>query len=237
MKTKFRRTFKIILISLCTVATCAAAIVVPERKLSGVPLYQFLTQTPSPDPAPEENLEEVPLYSQPTGETCGEAAFVMAWDYAHPTQTLNLNDVIVKAIEQGWYIPGDPAGVYTSPDHMRDMAAYYAALHGTSSPETGQVNNSQHGLLFLFSNIILGRPVIVDVNTIMGDTSSTAHFVVVTGVSLLDGEISYNDPYGYISPYERQAGQRRAQWDVFWNSWSNNGDDNGKGNGWYMVVR
>jgi hypothetical protein len=207
----------------------------PAKKLSGVASYPLsLAATPSSDP--EKNLSEVPLYPQPNAETCGEAAFVMAWNYAHSNEALNLDEVIAVAAQMGWYIPSDPAGVYTSPAHMLDMANYYASQHGAQSVETGQMTNSQQALLFLFSQVMLGHPVIVNVTTLIGDIESPAHFVVVTGVSLIDAEIYYNDPYGYIAPNQHQADQGRVHWTMFWNSWSNNGDDNNKGNGWYMIV-
>ncbi len=160
----------------------------------------------------------------------------MAWNYTHPNQPLNLNDVITTAIQMGWYIPSDPAGVYTSPAHMHDMANYYASQNDAQSPEVGHITNQQQGLMFLFSQIMLGRAVIVDVTTVIGDSESPAHFVVVTGVSLIDAKIDYNDPYGYIAPDKHQADQIRADWPTFWNSWINNGDDNNQGNGWYMIL-
>lgn len=236
MKTTIRRTFLTLLLIVAIFVTTAAVVVLPEKRLAGVPMYQGLPASSLPSLGAEETLPGVPLHAQPNDETCGEAAFLMGWDYVHPTQTLNLDAVISMAIQQGWYIPSDPAGVYTSPGHMYDMASYYADQHNVRRPEVGQITAPQHGLLFLYSQIVTGHPVIVDVNTIMGDTESSAHFVVVTGVSLIDAEIYYNDPYGYISATEHQAGQRSADWSTFWESWSNNGDDNGKGNGWYMVV-
>lgn len=236
MKTTIRRTFLILLLVVAIFVTTAAVVVLPDKRLTGVPMYQGLPAESLPSLGAEENLTGVPLHAQPNDETCGEAAFLMAWDYVHPTQTLNLDTVIAMAIQQGWYIPYDQAGVYTSPDHMRDMTSYYATQHSAPSPEVGQVTTPQHGLLFLYSQIVMGHPVVVDVNTIIGDTESAAHFVVVTGVSLIDAKIYYNDPYGYISATEHQAGQRSADWATFWDSWSNNGDDNGKGNGWYMII-
>jgi hypothetical protein len=120
---------------------------------------------------------------------------------------------------------------------MYDMGNYYAEQNGIQSPEVGQMTNSQQAWMFLVSQIMVGHPVIVDVTTIINDIDSQAHFVVVTGFSLTDATIDYNDPYGYIAPDKHQANQERVSWTTFWNSWSNNGDDNGEGNGWYMVVK
>jgi hypothetical protein len=232
MSKKIGQSIKLVFLSCAILFTGAALVVLPERKLSGIAYPMSQVGTPSLEP----NLTDVPLYQQPTSETCGEAAFVMAWNYAHPDQMLDLNTVIALAIQNGWYIPGDPVGVYTSPAHMQEMASHYATQNNALTPGTGQMVDEQQALLFLFSQIIMGRPVVVDVNTIIGDTQSGAHFVVVTGISLIDGEIEYNDPYGYIGPTEHQADKKRERWTTFWESWRNNGDDNNKGNGWYMVV-
>ena len=161
----------------------------------------------------------------------------MAWNYAHPNKPLNVEGIISRATQQGWYFPADPAKVYTSPAHMGAMGTYYAAHNNEPAPEVGQMGNSPQALLFLYSQIVLGHPVIVDVTTDIGNTHSAAHFVVVTGVSLMDTQISYNDPYGYISPGHHQAAQELANWLAFWNSWSANGDDQGRGDGWYMIVK
>lgn len=215
----------------------AAAVVLPEKKLSGVATYPDFLTAIAATPDFEENLTGVPLYPQPTGETCGETAFVMAWNYTHPNKALDIREVISLATNKGWYVPSDPTGVYTSPGHMKDMANYYAEQNGIPGPEVGQMAASQPALIFLLSEMMLGHPVIVDVTTIITDVNSDAHFVVVTGVSLTDGTIDYNDPFGYITPDKHQANQEHVQWATFWNSWSNNGDNNGEGNGWYMVVK
>jgi hypothetical protein len=212
MSTKNVDTLRLILF-LCAIMTFAAVMILPEKKLP------------------------VPLYPQPTDETCGEAAFLMAWNYMHPNKALEMNDVIATASQEGWYINPDPAGVFTSPAHMVDMATYYAGQQGEQSPETGQMTDSEQALMFLFSQVILGHPVVADVNTIMGDPESPAHYVVVTGVSLTQRVVYYNDPYGYIAPGSHQAAEKSADWTIFWNSWINNGDDNNKGNGWYMTVK
>lgn len=235
MSSSIGRTLKIILF-LCAIVTCAGVIVLPERKLSGVGPYPGFLTGIIPFSDAEKNLTGVPLYPQPTAETCGETAFLMAWNYVHSNKALDVRDVILLATQKGWYLPLDPTGVYTSPAHMRDMANYYASQNGAQSVDTGQMTNSQQALMFLFSQIVLGHPVIVDVTTVIGDTDSQAHFVVVTGVSLIDAEIFYNDPFGYIAPDKHQAHQARADWTSFWTSWSTNGDDNNNGNGWYMIV-
>src|SRR5882762_1368024 len=125
MSKKNSRIFKITIL-LCAVVTCAAVVVLPERKLSGVQLFPGLQTELTPSSSGEENLSEVPLYQQPTNETCGEAAFLMAWNYTHQNKLLNLDKVISTATQKGWYVNPDPAGVYTSPAHMSDMANYYA---------------------------------------------------------------------------------------------------------------
>lgn len=217
--------------------TCVAAAILPDRRLAGVPqLPDFLAQ-PVPTFQPEQTLEDVPLYEQPTSATCGPTAFAMAWNYAHPDKALNLYSVISLATQQGWYLPYDPALVFTSPDHMRDMAVYYATQNAVPAPDTGRVSTQQDGVIVLFSQIAMGHSVIVDVNTLIGDTTTPAHFVVVTGISLTKGLVYYNDPFGYIDADEHQANEGQVEWAKFWLSWSSNGDDEGKGNGWYMVVR
>lgn len=237
MNNKFARSFKLFFFLGVILIMSTAAVILPERKLSGVATYpDFLTAIVATSDA-TENLTDVPLYSQPTAETCGETAFVMAWNYIHPDKALDIREVISFATQEGWYVPSDPAGVYTSPSHMYDMGNYYAGQHGSPSPEVGHMTDSQQALTFLFSQMMLGRPVIVDVTTIIDDIDSAAHFVVVTGVSLTDATIEYNDPYGYIAPDKHQANQERVKWSTFWNSWRNNGDNNGEGNGWYMIVK
>jgi hypothetical protein len=223
---------------LCAIlGTCGAAVALPGRQLSGV-VYELEAPTDAPGPPdPGPGLEGVPLYEQPTLESCGETAFVMDWNYTHPDTPLNLTSVISNATRQGWYLPGDPAKVFTSPAHMADMANYYAAHNNIPEAEVGRVTGSQEGWMLLFSRMMLGQPVVVDVTTVMGDTGSAAHFVVVTGVSLIDGEIYYNDPYGYIALGEHEPAQQHADWDIFWHSWSENGDAGGQGNGWYMIVK
>src|SRR5690349_20023712 len=161
----------------------------------------------------------------------------MAWNYAHPDKALVMADVIAKATLEGWYVNPDPAGVFTSPAHMSDMAAYYAGQHAEQGPDTGQMTDADQALMFLSSQVYMGHPVVTDVNTIMGDPDSPAHYVVVTGVSLTQRLVYYNDPYGYIAPGSHEAAEKSADWDVFWNSWINNGDDNNQGNGWYMIVK
>lgn len=235
--TRFFRTLKVLLFVCIVLLTCVAAVILPERRLSGVPLLSDFMAQAAPTLEPDQTLDDVPLYEQPTSATCGPTAFAMAWNYAHADKALNLWSVITLATKQGWYLPGDSAGVYTSPDHMYDMAVYYANQNGALAPEFGRVSSQQQGVVVLFSQIAMGRPVIVDVNTLIGDTTSPAHFVVVTGISLTQGVVYYNDPFGYIDADEHQAHEGQADWSKFWLSWSSNGDDNGKGNGWYMVVR
>lgn len=185
--------------------------------------------------SPAQTLD-VPLYPQPTGETCGQTTFVMAWNYAHADYALQIPDVIAISTRQGWYIPNDPTGVYTSPAHMLAIADSYAQQYGAAAPANGHLLESFQALTFLVSQLAQGHPVIVDVNTIMGDVTSSTHFVVVTGVSLSGELITYNDPFGYISPGRHQASQETTDWNTFWASWGSNGDANNDGNGWYMIV-
>jgi uncharacterized protein YvpB len=233
MKNKPAMTIVIILL-FSALAVCAAAVLWPEKGLSGASSFE---KKPSSVPFYEKRLSGVPLYEQPTNETCGEAAFLMAWNYTHADKPLNMDKVIGTAAQKGWYVNPDPAHIFTSPDHMQDMAAYYASQNAAPAPEAGHVSDQTQALLFLFSQLTQGHPVIVDVNTDMGNIKSPAHFVVVTGVSFTDTQIYYNDPYGYIAPANHGADQQRADWALFWNSWRNNGDDNGQGNGWYMLVK
>jgi hypothetical protein len=230
MNNKSVRTIGIVLL-LSAIGICAAVTFLPAKESSAAEKGWFSM------PLPDKMLSGVPLYEQPTNETCGQASFVMAWNYTHPDKPLNVDGVVGTATKNGWYIYRDAAKVFTSPDHMGDMATYYAGHNDAPNPEVGHILDETQAMLFLYYQLTQNHPVIVDVNTDMGNTESSTHFVVVTGVSFADSEIYYNDPYGYIAPAVHEADQEHADWTIFWNSWRNNGDDNGDGNGWYMIVK
>jgi RHS repeat-associated protein len=163
----------------------------------------------------------VPVVAQPTGDTCGEASFVMIWNYTHPNNPLNVDSVITIAQGNGWYTPRIKP--FTSPQGLTALASYYATFYQVTEPKSGQVSMTNEGLMKeqLTNLVNPGTPVLVDVNTIMGELSSTTHFVVITAIQ--DDVVYYNDPFG-IEEEGHSAKTATSSWKAFWNSWLNNSD-------------
>jgi len=163
---------------------------------------------------------------QAKATSCGEAAFVMAYNYAYPETKVTETQVIELAAGEGWYT--ELNFPYTSPEDMGNIARHYA-----DTVSTGSVDEKDEALSFLIETLTGGDPLIIDLLTRLGDPASGAHFVVVTGVMLKEGSpdetwIYFNDPLW---------GSRRAKWNGdkgVWNSWLNNGDPGGSG--WWMVI-
>jgi hypothetical protein len=159
--------------------------------------------------------------------SCGEAAIVMAYNYAHPETQVSEAEVIEFAAGEGWYT--ERKFPFTSPADMVNIARHYA-----DAVSTGSVDDEDEALTFLVETLTGGDPVIIDILTRLGDPASGAHFVVVTGMMLAEGSpeetwIYFNDPLW--------GGNRRAKWGGekgVWNSWLDNGDPGGSG--WWMVI-
>lgn len=195
---------------------------------NGIPVSSPEIQTPQ-----TIQLYNVPVISQSLGTSCGEAAFAMAYNYAYPDNPISEWDVIQVAVTHGWYKLNDPARVFTSPVHLQDIGNFFAGINVTAGNVSRFDPVSAEQLLI--EQLLQGHPVIVDVNAIMGDTGSSSHFVVVTGIDLQKELVYYNDPYGYNPSGARQAGRRISAWNIFWNSWAGNSDPNGAG--WYMTLK
>jgi hypothetical protein len=157
--------------------------------------------------------------------SCGEAAIVMAYNYAYPESKLTEQEVIDYAEEQGYYTPRKYP--FTSPENMVKIAEHYADM-----VSTGAVDNADEALDFLTETLTGGDPVIIDILVDLERPDSGAHFVVVTGIDITNPKavkIYYNDPL--------MGGNRWSYWhgsEGIWNAWQNNGDPGGKG--WWMVI-
>jgi hypothetical protein len=125
------------------------------------------------------------------------------------------------------YKPRDPAKVFTSPQHLYEIAAHYG------DPVQGWATDSASAQMKLRELLAGDLPVIVDVTvSIARDASIAAHFVVVTGIDA-DNTVYLNDPYG-----QGLGGQRRVvAWEDFYWAWQNNGDGHVGGHGWWMVAQ
>lgn len=110
------------------------------------------------------------------------------------------------------------------------IARYYA-----DDVSSGRVHTIEKGLALLVTKLQNDEPVIIDVLTYLDDPSSSAHFIVVTGVSMDPNRagaiiIHYNNPLTGRS--------ESAYWEGdggIWNAWQNNPDLGGPG--WWMVIR
>jgi len=159
--------------------------------------------------------------------SCGQASFVMAYNYAQPAEPLLELDVIAFAMENGYYV--DDRRPYTSPVNMVLMAKHY-----TKNVNVGRVSSQEQGLALLFEKLHDNEPVIIDIWTYLSIPYSDAHFVVVTGISGHPKKdsvfiIHYNDPL--------TARNESARWDGrggIWEAWQNNGDPGGSG--WWMTI-
>jgi hypothetical protein len=171
---------------------------------------------------------DVPVIRQSLGTSCGEAAIVMAYNYAYPQTPISEQEAIGYATSQGYFTPGVPP--YTSPVNMVKIAGYYA-----DEVSSGTVLNSDQGLSLLVNFVQDGTPVIIDVLTDFSDPTSEAHFVVVTGLSLAPGSeneyiVHYNDPLTGTKESAAWSGSQGV-----WNAWQNNGDPGGPG--WWLAIQ
>ena len=180
-------------------------------------------------------LGAVPLYSQLDNvgtewTSCGPTALAMALNYLGSGPTPQ--DVVKYAVgNRGQdrtllYNPQDPARIYTSPQHLYEIAGNYGR------PQSGWVTNEKEAQEKLRELLNEDLPVIVDVTVPLSQNGSTAaHFVVVTGIGM-DNTVYVHDPYG-----QGQGGQERSvSWEDFYWSWQNNSDGHVGGHGWWMVV-
>jgi hypothetical protein len=170
---------------------------------------------------------QVPVLAQSETTSCGEAVIAMVYNYAHPESPISERQVIDYAVEQGYFTPD--LAPFTSPANMVRIARHY-----TPRVESGNVVTSNQGLSLLLQKLQDGEPIIIDVLTYFDDPTSSAHFVVVTGVTVdPDREnavvIHYNNPLTGTSHSADWAGDTGV-----WHAWQNNGDPNGPG--WWMVI-
>lgn len=159
------------------------------------------------------------------GTSCGEAAIVMAHNYAHPESPLDEVSVIQYAASQGYYT-ADRAP-FTSPANMVRIVQHYGDEY-----TTGNVLSADQGLSLLLMNLEKGNPVILDVLTYFNDPATSAHFVLVTGIAVGPGDaitVFYNDPLTGRAEASPWAGD-----DGLWNAWQNNGDPGGAG--WFLII-
>lgn len=175
----------------------------------------------------EPLLLDVPVIQQSLSTSCGEAAIVIAYNYAYPQTPISEGEAIDYATQQGYFTPGVPP--FTSPANMVKIAEYYAG-----QVASGSVQTPEQGLALLAEKLEEGTPVIIDVLTIFTDPESEAHFVVVTGLSadpsLEEGiVVHYNDPLTGIRDSALWAGPTGV-----WNAWQNNGDPGGPG--WWLAI-
>jgi RHS repeat-associated protein len=186
---------------------------------------------PTPTSVPSVNLPVKPI-TQDNGSSCGPATITMAYNYAHPNAPIEQQKLISTFSSypnpnQPWYVEFDPNHIYTSPDNMVNIARYET---GTGY-STGQVTNEGEGLSRLANELLSGHPVIIDVTTVMGDTASGTHFVVVTVMSSDSNNgntaiIKFNNPLSGLN--------EPSNWNNVWKSWNGNSDPNGQG--WWLVI-
>ncbi len=201
-------------------------------------------------------ISNVPIVNQQDYTSCGEAAIAMGWNYRHPQWRLTLPRLESTGQNLGDYFPAGAPGPFgytgTSPAGMQAIAGFYARKYQVRPPMAGNISFDfgdgfaqleAKGLLY--SQLLAGNPVIVEVTNRIGDPSRTyndSHYVIVTGMNFDTGWVTYNDPYPYLVTGGSQSGYERSiAWDLFWLSWSRNRDvDPGKGGrpgqGWYMVI-
>ena len=175
----------------------------------------------------QESLQlQVPPLLQQQVTSCGESAITMAYNYAHPQAPIQEYEVIAYATEMGYFTVDQPP--FTSPADMVKIARHY-----TPEVATGRVFTERQGLILLARKLRADEPVIIDVLTRLNDPTSSAHFVVVTGLSADPGNaimVHYNNPLTGMSESAPWAGTAGI-----WNAWQNNGDPGGAG--WWMTFR
>jgi hypothetical protein len=170
---------------------------------------------------------EVPVIQQSLSTSCGEAAIVIAYNYAYPGTPISEQEAIDYATAQGYFTEGIPP--YTSPANMVKIAEFYADV-----VSNGTVLDSDRGLRLLVQKLQAGTPVIIDVLSDLRDPLSEAHFVVVTGLSVDPSNenefiVHYNDP---LTGTKETAAWSGAE--GIWNAWQNNGDPGGPG--WWLTI-
>jgi hypothetical protein len=172
-------------------------------------------------------LLEVPPLTQSQSTSCGESVIVMAYNYAHPQSPLNETDVIAFAEERGYFT--ETQEPFTSPVNMVKITRHY-----TLDYSSGNVLDADRALVLLISNLKKGNPIIIDVLTYLDDPQSSAHFVLVTGVTTHADDssiimIHYNNPLTGVLEVARWDGETGI-----WNAWQNNPDPGGSG--WWLVI-
>ena len=223
-----------------------------DTPLSGIWYCRMrVTQTPTPtDPREYTDMPGLldwlennpisihvpPISQQSAGvHACGPAALLMALRYANVVnQNYSLADIIKVATDNDYYLPNDPDGVYTSPDNMVKLAGEYTAGYVSGSGNTIKY----YALDLLLDQLYLNIPVITDVTQPLAGPDPKPHYVLVTGLYIDNSEntgkvmIKYNNPWPENINYAKQE----ANFDTFFQSWMTNGDDDDKGNGWYMYI-
>ncbi len=158
--------------------------------------------------------------------SCGEAAIMMAYNYAYPESKVSEEEVIDFALSEGYFTERTPP--FTSPADMVEIAKHYA-----DTVSTGQVKTAEEGLSLLTEKLTHGDPVIIDSRARLYEPGSVAHFVVVTGLEINKNpnktKILFNDPLTGTNRWGYWLGIEGV-----WNAWQNNGDPGGSG--WWMVI-
>ena len=183
-------------------------------------------------------LQVTPLYQTKLGYPypesntyCGEVAFTMAYNSVYDPD-LVVQSVVEYADANKLHTGGYP---YTSPANMVELAASYVDRNYLITGNVS-VTNPNEGLQLLFSQLQDMNSVIVDIVTPVKMQSGSwdklggdSHFVTVTAIVTINGitTVFYNDPL---------TGQTSAPWDVFYRAWTTNGDTDGTGNGWYLII-
>jgi hypothetical protein len=151
----------------------------------------------------------------------------MVYNHAYSESPINEQDVIAYATEMGYFTADRPP--FTSPANMVKIAENYA-----ERVSSGKVFTQEQGLLLLYRKLQSNEPVIIDVLTRLEDPASTAHFVVVTGISIDQNQediilIHYNNPLNGQKESAAWAGPTGI-----WNAWQKNGDPGGAG--WWLTI-
>jgi hypothetical protein len=170
---------------------------------------------------------QVPALAQSQATSCGEAVIVMAYNYAHAQTPISEVEVIAYATENGYFT--EETEPFTSPVNMKKITSHYVEDYSS-----GNVLSASQGLALLIRHLRNGEPVIIDVLTHLNDPTSSAHFVLVTGVAR-----DVNDPAIVTIYYNNPlTGQNEsAFWNGdtgIWHAWANNPDPGGRG--WWMTI-